>query len=328
MSWVDKLQDMDSKKSLGIELLKKGAFEQAKRVLEEAKEILDTYHRGQSEQLNNQLNEARTRIVEKNMALGDSHLAEGNLDAAKEAYRISLDLAGSREERDEILIKLGQIDQREEPSENLERLGERVGKDPDSAEAIYDFATELAMEGYFPEAIRYFERLTELTPDDADVFYRLGNTYTDIKRMEDAERAYHRSIALNFEDTAEIYFRLGLLEMEGRASHVEAKKQFKKGLEIRADHLECLKQLAHLNKLEENYEQAIEYLQSALKYDADDAGTCNELGDLYEAQGKSTEAKEFWNKAIELEPDGDDAEYAREKLSSTELKEESAHENA
>jgi tetratricopeptide (TPR) repeat protein len=313
MSWEETLREVEERKAKGEGLLGAGAFEQAKHALEQAKESLEKLYASFNDSLSASIAEAKSRIVEKNLALGDSHKNEGNMDAAREAYKIAMDLADGRE-RDEVLIRLGQLEQREAPSENLERLGQKVADNPDSAEAIYDFATELAMEGYLPEAIKYLERLTQLTPEDNDVYYRLGNAYLDVKRLPEAETAYAKALELAFDDPAEIHYRLGWVEMEGRADTTEARKRFLKALETRPDHLECLKELAHLAQVDENYEEAIEYLKTALKYDSEDAQVCSELGDLYEAQGKLTEAQQYWTKTIELEPDGDAAEYAREKL--------------
>jgi tetratricopeptide (TPR) repeat protein len=324
MGWVEKLHELDSKKAHGLDLLEKGAFEQAKRVLGEAKDLLDGWYRDQNEAIVEGLDRARARIVEKNLSMGDSSWAEGNLDAARECYKICLDLASGARERDEVLIKLGQIDQKEAPSENLEKLGQRASDNPESAEALYDFACELGMEGYLPEAIRSFEKLTRLTPDDGDVYYRLGNALLDSDRLEEARTAYERAIALEFEDKAEIHYRLGLVELAGRASHVEAKKHFKKALETRADHLECWKQLASLNRQEENYETAMECLEKALQHDPEDASTCTELGDLSESLGRKEQAVKWWTKAVEVDPEGDAAEYARERLGEVQVEEESA----
>lgn len=313
MGWDDTLRTVEERKRKGEQLLLAGAFEQAKLALEQAKEGLDELYASFNEGLSTSLADVRSRIVDKNLALGDTYRNEGNEEMARECYKIALDLADTRE-RDEVLIRMGQMEQREAPSENLERLGQRVADNPESAEAIYDFATELAMEGYLPEAIRYFERLVQLTPDDADVYYRMGNALLDSKRLEDAERAYQKALELSFEEPAEIHYRLGWVEMEGRASTLEARKRFLKALELKEDHLESLKELAHLAQVDEDYEQAVDYLKTALKHDPEDAQACSELGDLYEAQGKLAEAQQYWTKTIELEPEGDAAEYAREKL--------------
>jgi tetratricopeptide (TPR) repeat protein len=318
MGWVEKLNEVDEKKAKGQSLLAAGAFEEAKAALEHAKAILDGYYQEQNGALMNSLQESRSRIVEKNMALGDSHWSEGNLEAARECYRISLDLAQSARERDEVLIKLGQIDQKEAPRENLERLAGKVAEDPESAEALYDFATELAMEGFYPEAIRSLERLVQITPDDADVYYRLGNAFLDTQRLEEAQQAYGRALELKFEDPAEIYFRMACAELLGRARHVEAKKQLRKALELRADHVESLHKLAHLEALEENYARAIDHLKGVVALDAEDADAWNELADLHQTTGQKGQAMECWKKALDLDPEGDAGEYARDKLASAE----------
>ena len=325
MSWVEKLEELEAKKAHGQALLSKGAFEQAKRVLGEAKDILDGFYRSQDEVLRAHLDQARSRIVEKNLALGDAYWAEGNHDAAREAYTICLDLASARE-RDEVMIKLGQIDQREAPSENLEKLGQRVSANPDSAEAIYDFACELAMEGYLPEAIRSLERLIQLTPDDGDVYYRLGNAYLDTGRHDDARRVYHRAIALDFEDKAEIHYRIGLVELAS-GNRPLARQHFETGLSIRPDHLDALKQLSEMAREDGDHDRAHAYLEKVLEADPEDAQTCADLGDLNQALGRREQAIKWWLKATEVDPEGEAAEYAREKLSEAELAAESAEDD-
>jgi tetratricopeptide (TPR) repeat protein len=117
------------------------------------------------------------------------------------------------------------------------------------------------------------------------------------------------------------------LDLARSPNPYEAKKQFRRALEIRADHVECLKRMARLNKLEESYEGAIECLQNALKYEPDDAGMWLELGDLFESLGHGEKSKECWAKAIEVEPDGDAADYAREKLDGLQFEEEESRES-
>jgi len=324
MSWLEDLADVETKRDQGERLLTAGAYEKARPILEMALETLEKCYKTQREVLTAKIDQARACIVEKNMQLGDTYWAEGNMEMARECYQVSLDLARSPRERDEVHIKLGQIDQKEAPSENLDRLGQKTQDQPDSPEALYDFATELAMERYLPEAIRYFQKLVEMTPDDADVYYRLGNALFDSQRWDEARAAYEKALSLEFDDKAEIHYRLGCLDLDGIPNPYEAKKQFRRALEIRADHVECLKRMARLNKLEESFEGAIECLHNALKYEPDDAGMWLELGDLYENLGRHEKSKEFWTKAIEVDPDGDAADYAREKLDRLELERESS----
>jgi tetratricopeptide (TPR) repeat protein len=326
MNWREKLEEVEKKRAQGEQLIAAGAFEKAKGVLEQAYEQLEACHKWFKDPLSSKLDEARTHIIDKNMQLGDAYWAEGNLEMARECFTICLDLARSIRERDEVQIKLGQIDQKEAKSENLEKLGRKVEENPDSPEAIYDFATELALERYLPEAIRYLEKLTQLTPDDADVYYRLGNAYLDSRRFDEARAAYEKVLGLDYEDRAEIHYRLGCLELEQHANALEAKRQFEKALSIRPDLVECLKRMARINKLEEKFDGAIDCLASALKHEPDDAGMWLELGDLHENLGKMTRAKECWAKAIEVEPEGDAAEYAQEKLDRILLEEESSRE--
>ena len=54
--------------------------------------------------------------------------------------------------------------------------------------------------------------------------------------------------------------------------------------------------------LNENYEEAIKYFQRILKKDSQNAEACYNLGIVYEAKNMLKEAKEAFNKTLEINP--------------------------
>ncbi|MBI2945755.1 MAG: tetratricopeptide repeat protein [Candidatus Wallbacteria bacterium] len=316
MQWLDKqLKTYSDDKHEGDRLLEEGQFEDAHMKLQEAMEALDRLYRREHDETLNLLQKCWKELVTKNVELGDQFLQEENYAMAREHYQTALDLAQSREEKDEIRIKLGQTGP-ERATTNLSNLFEEVERNPASPEAIYNFATELGLEGHFPQAVTYFEKLVELTPEDCDAQLMLANTLADCERFEDAERAYGKAREKGATD-AEVDYRLGDLQYN-RGDHAAAVRYLARALENQPDHADAQRALAHIFAVGGEYDRAIAAYGGVLKLDAEDSEAYFELGNCYEIRGQMEKARESWMKATEVDPDSDFAAFARDKLESTE----------
>ena len=78
MAWEETLKLVEERKRKGEQLLSAGAFEQAKAALEQAKESLDSLYASFNTGLTSALADAKSRIVDKNLALGDTYRNEGS----------------------------------------------------------------------------------------------------------------------------------------------------------------------------------------------------------------------------------------------------------
>lgn len=309
-------------KEQGRELLEAAALERARQMLDQARVTLDDLVRQEQTEVSGYLERASHALVEKNLALGDSFLKEENFELAREHFKLANDFAYSSQDRDEAQIRLGHLDQKEAPHETLEELAAKLRKTPDSPELIDEYATTLALEGYLPEAIRQFEKLSALTPENGEAHYRLGNAYFDARRYDDARRAYERAFDLGFEDKAELFYREGALVFHEKGDHPSAKKQYRKALEANPDHIDAIKGLAHLNVLEENSREAIELLDRAKQLDPEDEEARENIVDLYRQMNRYDEALLECARAVEQVPDPEAKERFRALRDEVELERE------
>lgn len=312
MEWLDKqIRSYTAAKHEGDRLLEAGETEDANLKLQEALETLEKAYRREHDETYSLLTKCWKSLVEKNLAMGDQLLEEENFTAAREHYQIALDLAPSTQEKNDIRVKLGQTAP-ERATTGLTKMFEEVQADPRSPEALYNFATELAVEGYFPEAVTYLEQLIAITPDDFDAHFKLGNALADCERFDEAERAYNKARDTGA-DAAEIDYRLAQIQV-AHGDHAAAGRLLVRALSLKGDHIEAQRALAHLHYVEGEYDRAVQAFNKVLEIDPEDSEVYLELGDLHEIRGDMEQARASWQKAIDVEPDGDFAGFANDKL--------------
>ncbi len=107
--------------------------------------------------------------------------------------------------------------------------------------------------GAYGEAIEWLTRAAELLPDNARVHYHLGNAFLELKRHEEAEAAYRRSIALDAND-ASVHDNLGNA-LGGQQKHEEAVECYRRTLAFAPTHARAHynlgRSLAALDRLDE-----------------------------------------------------------------------------
>jgi len=184
-------------------------------------------------------------------------------------------------------IALEQQERWEEAIEKLSRAAELDEADPHVLfylGACFEQASrQLDDEGYFARAVEAFERLLELDPDDAYTLNYLGYMYADKGvNLEEAVALLSKAVALEPDNSAFLdsmgwaYFRLGELDQaEG-----------------------------YLNKALQALEEEYEAEEKAVIFD--------HAGDIAQALGKTSQAREHWQKVLQLTPDN---EAVKHKLS-------------
>ena len=135
------------------------------------------------------------------------------------------------------------------------------------AEANYNLANILRKQQRFQEALQYYNKALELTPNDADTLHGLGVTLAELKEYDQAIKHYQKALQL----------RPGSIITHGQL-----------GLA-----------LAAIGK----FDEAIEHFRTVLKAQPDDAEIHFNLGALLQKQGKIDEAIESYRRALELNPD-------------------------
>jgi len=145
---------------------------------------------------------------------------------------------------------------------------EALNKYPDNEDVLFQYAYYLQTSRQdYDNAIKHYNKVIEIKPDDSDSWYNMGNAYVDKQDNDKALESYQKAIAIKTDDY-DAWFNMG---------DTYAKKQ--------------------------DYEKAIKSYQNAIGIKPDDASTYCNLGFLYIKINEIEKAEQTINKAIEL---GDD----------------------
>ncbi len=213
-----------------------------------------------------------------------------------------------------------------------------------SSDGWVGLALTYTQEDSLDQAIMIYEQALERVTDKKNIYYPLGLTYNRVHKFELAISALERAMILQ-PDEPRILFALGTAyEREGRFDF--AVSIFERLLEIEPDNAQTLNYLGYmlaekgirldqsvemiksaLEKDPENgayldsygwaffklgqLDQAEEKIRKALEFLETDAVIHEHLGDILQAKGRGQEAMEYWERALELDPDN---EGLRQKL--------------
>jgi tetratricopeptide (TPR) repeat protein len=168
----------------------------------------------------------------------------------------------------------------------------QAAKDPDQAGAYYNFAMGrlyagmAASEGnkndYINKSIQFYREALRLAPNVNIIFEELTDLYIQTNRLADAV-AQAEDVLKQNPDNLEAHRMLGRIYArmigEGQAGRID----------------------------ERNVRRAIEQFEAVTQKEPKDADSWVMLGRLYQASNKSPEAEKAFNKALESEPDNEEA---------------------
>lgn len=168
--------------------------------------------------------------------------------------------------------------------------------------------------GRYKEAVPFYTKVTELTPENPDGFTNLGAAFFDSGDWESAEAAWQESLKLaptpmGYRNIGTIYYYQGRYE-EAAATH-------RKAIELAPEDHWLRGKLAaayrHLDGEGKNskaaYERAIELASDRLKVEPADSLTMAYLASYLVRVGAQDKAREYAAKAVELEPDNPEVWY-------------------
>jgi tetratricopeptide (TPR) repeat protein len=285
-------------------LIKKQQFDDAKKVLEQAKKL------GVAVEKINVL-EAQLASINKQETVGSlspsqeqlsnvlEHLQNGRFDDA-EKLAISITQEFPKDQfgwkvLGAVLKQTGRV------IESLTAMQKSVQLAPDYAEAHYNLGNTLKELGRLDEAEGSYTQAIALKPDYAEAHINLGITLQELGRLDEAEASYKQAIAWK-PDYAEAHSNLGITLQElGRLDEAEA--SLRQAIALKPDYAEAhsnlgitLQELGRLEEAEASYIQAI-----TVKTDLAEAH--NNLGNTLQELGRLDEAEASYNQAIALKPD-------------------------
>lgn len=143
---------------------------------------------------------------------------------------------------------------------------------PNQADIQNDLATALLQQGNYQEAITYFSTALALDPKHKEALYNLGSIYLLQHKPEQALHCYLQLLPLNPE--ADVYYNIGVIYM-----------------------------------YRDRYQDAIAYLEQALKRDSNYLNAYINLGTIYLRLGNHAKAIENYQAALKLQPSNIEINY-------------------
>jgi Flp pilus assembly protein TadD len=168
------------------------------------------------------------------------------------------------------------------------------------AAACFKSGNLLVRQGRLEEAQAAYERAVALQSDHAEARYNLGVVLRDQGRMAQAQTAFGSAIDLR-PDHAESHNNLGMtLAAQGR--HHEAVPCFERSLALKPDHARALSNLGVALMELDQPGAAAECFRRAVALKPDFAKAHNNLGVVLQQQGRFVEARSAFTAALNVDP--------------------------
>lgn len=168
-----------------------------------------------------------------------------------------------------------------------------------NTQTIQDGLKQLENEN-FSEALNTFNSLKEQDPQNADIYYYIGEVYYVLEQYPEAESAYKQGLKVNLNSTLP-NIGMGKLQID-KAFVAEAEKYFNTALRNAGKDKANVNGLigdAHLYNQRPNSVKAIEFLTIARDLDPKVAKFWSHLGDAYRLNGEMGKAMSSYEVAVE-----------------------------
>ena len=167
--------------------------------------------------------------------------------------------------------------------------------------ALANLGIALDEKGQTDEAIRQYQEVLRLKPDDADTHNNLGTDLDMKSQTDEAIRQYREALRLNPEQ-ADAHFNLGnALYKQGQFD--EATRQFQEVIRLKPENADARFNLGNAFYKQGRFDEAILQYQEALRLKPSDPKIHNNLGDIFFKQGRIEEAISQFQETLRLKPD-------------------------
>lgn len=168
--------------------------------------------------------------------------------------------------------------------------------------ARYNLATALDITGDHDEALIEYLTVVEADPCHADAWNNLGILYGRLGRMEDSEQSYRKALALKPDD-AGIKINCAKQILRGSNDRGEAVTLLVEAAKVRPDDSRLFNTLGVAYATQENFENARENFQRAIDLQGDYADAYRNLGIALQKLGRLEEARDVLLKGKALAVD-------------------------
>jgi tetratricopeptide (TPR) repeat protein len=213
---------------------------------------------------------------------------------------------------DDALYLLGFVLYRQnKPAESLHMYTQAAALKRPTGDDLKIVGLDYIMLNDHAEAVKWLERAVELEPKNKEAWYYLGRAYYTEMSVPDARRAFLTVLALDPRD-ARAENNLGLI-FESEAKVDEALDAYRKAIAWQEQNPHASEQpyvnLGNLLMTEGHTEQAIPYLQQAVRLAPGNAYCHLKLGVAYMRSHRLDEAKRELEQATQLAPNNAKAHY-------------------
>jgi len=172
---------------------------------------------------------------------------------------------------------------------------------PDNAEAFNNMGNALRDQGKLEEAIKAYNEAISIKPSYAEAYNNLGNALKDQNRLNQVIAAYNKALIIK-PNLSKAYNNIGnALKDQGKPAAAIA--SYNKAVSIRPDYAEAYNNMGNALKDQGKIDQAIAASNKGLIIKPNLAGAYNSRGAALKDRGKLGEALKAYNKAISIKID-------------------------
>ena len=178
---------------------------------------------------------------------------------------------------------------------------QKSGRDPRLAAALCSRGAQLSIKGKYEAALDYFQKATEINPDDPDAWHGLGSCYIGLNQPGDAIEAYHQSIAAD-PDNADAHFMLAMY-YKVLKQYPQAISALEQVISIDPGNVQARSELAGAYGALDQTDAQIDSFKQILKIAPDHMPTLLMMGQTLRDTGRYDDALDLLRKASALQPD-------------------------
>ena len=154
---------------------------------------------------------------------------------------------------------------------------------------------------YYLHAIELCERVINIEPEFADVYYWLGWIYEKLNQYKDAAFAYNKAIYID-ENYIFAYNRLGNIYLK-QSKFGEAIELYKESIKNNPENIRAYLKMGSIYNKILQYDKAIEILKKALEIDLQNIFLWHLISNSYRNLGWYYNTKDALKKVIDIKPD-------------------------
>ncbi|HUV60212.1 MAG TPA: tetratricopeptide repeat protein [Desulfatiglandales bacterium] len=182
----------------------------------------------------------------------------------------------------------------------------------------FEMGSKLFKEGNYEEAIKYFKKIIDISPNMAMAYYNLGLSYLRTGNIEEALSSLKRALELK-PDMVITYFALGECYVQ-KEMFDEAIGSFKNATAIEPDNPRIYFNIGLIYSRNNQIDEALAAFKEAEKLDPNFSSNQYQLGLLYLRKGDFEKATSCFEKFLELEPNAPEASQVRKIIDELKIK--------